>query len=445
MSFPPFDDDFDRLRTEALRLRSVLMDRTTGLPAVAVLGEEIRGLLESRRHVGVLHVEASDLELVESLYGWQIFDRVVARIGSVLEGSMGAALPAGSLLGVHHVGSGRFVAFVPTTPDGALVNAAFLERTADALRGSLETAFDAEEMAGLSPRLTFRAGHALLSENPFFRFERRLDSAIEQARTLHARRESHRDVSWEAELRRIIAESAVTTVFQPVVDLGSGAVVGYEALSRGPSGGEFESPRALFGVGERFGLAHDLDRVCWTSALRAVRDLPSRATMFVNVLPASLADPDWEGGGIASLLRELGVEPSQVVVEISERRSDSDPDLLVRSSESIRRQGFGLALDDVGTGYGTLGTLDRVGPDYLKMDVSLVRGVHASFIKQDILSALVKIGRRLGAVLVAEGIESADETATLRAAGAQLGQGFLYHRPRPISSEAPGPGSEREG
>ena len=130
------------------------------------------------------------------------------------------------------------------------------------------------------------------------------------------------------------------------------------------------------------------------------------------------------------------------MVELSERAADLDPEAFAQGCERIRREGFGLALDDVGTGYATLGTLEAARPDYVKMDASLVRGIHENLIKQELLSSLVKVGRRLGAEVIAEGVETADETAAVRALGARYGQSFHFARPAPASSPRPRPKPE---
>lgn len=429
------DLELERFRAEALKLRSVLMDRASGLPSYAMLVDDLRALLETRRHVGVVHVDVQELELVESLYGWQAFDRVVARAARVLRDASGAELPAASLLAVNGVGGDRFVAFVPDTHRGLPVEHAHLEEIARALRARLEAAFEIPEFAGLSPRLVFRTGVALLSENPFYRFERRVHAAVEDARTSHLRRADGRDDSWASELHQVIEDAAVSTLFQPVVELETGTIMGFEALARGPEGTIFELPSPMFALSERFGLSLDLDRLCRKSALRRLPRLASgKPKIFLNVLPGGLADPEWVEGGVAALLRAVGLEPADIVLEVSERRADADPDLFVASARRVREGGFGLALDDVGTGYATLGTLDRVRPDYLKMDVSLVRGIDENLIKQELLASLVQIARRMGAHVVAEGIETVGETKALRAAGARYGQGYLFARPTALGA-----------
>jgi len=431
MTPPAFDDPLDSLRAEALKLRSALHDRTTGLPSYTLLVDDLRGLLEQRRRLGVLHLEIADPELVESLYGWQVLDRILARASSCLRGELGESLPSGTLLGINGTGGDRFVAFLPAAAGGDPVEPAYLERVAAEVRERLESSFDGDDFAGLSPPLRFRAGHALLSEDPFYRFERRVHSVVEQARRMEAQREERREASREAELRRIIEDAAIDTLFQPVVDLTSGAVLGFEALSRGPKDSVFELPSTLFALSSRFGLAPALDRLCRRRALTRLHGLEAASKLFLNFLPQTLVDPEWRAGEMTALLEGAALAPRDLVVEVSERGADADPEGFAAGCARARDEGFSLALDDVGTGYGTLRTLESVRPDFLKMDASLVRGVHENLIQQDLLSSLVQISRRMGAEVIAEGVESPDEVAVLLTLGARYGQGFHFARPGP--------------
>jgi EAL domain-containing protein (putative c-di-GMP-specific phosphodiesterase class I)/GGDEF domain-containing protein len=436
----------ERYRNGYLKLRNVVHDRTTGLPSYPLLFDTLRTLLDRRRHVGVIHLDVADLSLVESLYGWQIFDRILARVAAVLTEELGRTLPGDSLLSVNGVGGERFVAFVPAAPDGSDVDLAYLQRIGATLRSRLELAFENDEgLAGLSPRLRFREGHAMLSENPFYRFERRVHAAVEEARTYPLRRQSRRERTWGAELKRIIRDSAVSTVFQPVVELGTRDVLGWEAFARGPKDSRFERPAAMFALSDRVGVSADLDRLCRRTALRDLARLSGRGKVFLNVLPGSLSDPDWRRGAVTELLGAAGLSPADLVLEVPERGADADPERFAEAMRQLQQEGFGLALDDVGTGYASLATLERVKPDYLKVDGSLVRGLHEHLIKQELMGSLVQLGRRIGAAVIAEGVESEQEARALLASGARYGQGYLFAGPTPLDSVAipDRPGSPR--
>ncbi len=149
----PPDKALEHYRTGYLKMKSVLYDRTTGLPAFPILFDRLRTLLDRRRGIGVIHFEVANLELVESLYGWQVFDGIVSRVAALLRACVGQELPSGALLAINGVAGGRFVAFVPDRPDGNEPDTAYLAKTGRAICRKLESAFDDEAFAGLGPRL----------------------------------------------------------------------------------------------------------------------------------------------------------------------------------------------------------------------------------------------------------------------------------------------------
>ena len=424
-------DRLERYRAEYLKLKTVLHDRTTGLPAYPLMIDRLRTLLDRRRCLGVLHVSVSNLDTVESLYGWQVFDEILSRIARVLRQAIAEDLPEGALLAVDRVAGGQFVVFVPQGENGGEVAGPMLADAASGLRARVEQALEADDFAGLNPRLRLRAGHALLSVNPFYRFERRVYAAVEEARTHEERLEERRERSWGEELKRIIDESAVRMVFQPVLDLETGSVLGYEALARGPKDSMLEMPRAMFSLSSRVGVSADLDRLCRKAALRDSEEVTGRGELFVNVLPGNLEDPEWQNGRRAD---GASTNRWNLVLEVSERGADQDAQRFIAALKKLKSRGFSVALDDIGTGYASLATLEHVRPDYLKVDVSLVRDIHQHLIKQEVLASLVQIADRIGASVIAEGIESEEEASVLLAAGARFGQGYLFAAPSPAAT-----------
>jgi EAL domain-containing protein (putative c-di-GMP-specific phosphodiesterase class I) len=419
-------------------LRSVLYDRVTGLPAFPVLIDQLRSWLEDRRAVGVVHVEVENLDLVESLYGWQVFDRVLARIAGTLDEARRDRLPEQTLLGLNGVAGDRFAAFVPHGPDGVEVTGRFLGSLSATLQSRLSGSFSTEEFAGLSPRLEFRAGHALLTHDPFFRFERRVYAALEEARAFQGQRERRRQRGMGADLRRIIGDSDLRTLFQPVVELRSREILGFEALARGPEGSALEAPRALFEASESLGVAIDLDHACREAALEASVGLSPRHKIFLNGLPISFTSMRSGAEEPPSWLRRLTGAPHGVVLEFSERGADEDAESFVSTLARLKDCGIGIAIDDVGTGFGSQEILEELRPDYLKLDGSLVRKIDQNFIKQELLHSLVRIANRIGASVIAEGVETEEEAFALVEAGANYGQGYLFARPSSCPEELGG-------
>jgi predicted signal transduction protein with EAL and GGDEF domain len=287
------EDALEHYRTGYLKLRSALHDRTTRFPAYPLLFDDLRRMLDARRHLGVVHVEPDNIDVVESTYGWQAFDRTMAQLATIMKAMPGAELPAGARLAVGGVPADRFVVFVPEGADGRPLTHDDLAAIAAAVKVRLDAALDDDPFAELAPRIAVKVGLAFLSEDPFYRFERRVHAAVEDARTLPERRERGRDRVWGAELKQIIREARIRTVWQPVVELESGAYHGFEALSRGPKDSMFEMPRAMFALSSRVGAAGDLDRLCRAAAIREGAGVAAGRKLFVNVLPATLSGSEW--------------------------------------------------------------------------------------------------------------------------------------------------------
>ena len=338
----------------------------------------------------------------------------------------GGALPPGSRvvqLGIH---GEEMVVIVPSRPDGAEVDSAWLKKVANDVELGIRKSFEREEFETIVPRLVPIVGFAVLTESPFFRFERLVYRAVDEARAQARRREERSRRSWGTEVRQVIREEAIVVHFQPVVDLETLDVIGYEALSRGPAGSGLESPAVLFAHSREAGLSAELDRLCRRVALAALRGLGANRRIFLNTQADHLADPEWQDGHLEARLAEAGLGAGDLVVEFPQTGAIADESALERWVAELKRRGFRVAIDDIGTGYAGIQAFERLRPDYLKVDISLVRNIESNLIQQEILGSLVSIGRRLGASVVAEGIETEQELDYLKSHGARFGQGFLF-------------------
>jgi len=419
----------EQYRLDCLKYRSVLIDRTTALPTFPLLFDALRTALDQRHRLGVLHIECVNLGIVESLYGWQVFDRILSHAANSLRESIGSDLPENSMLSMEGVAGARFVLFVLEQPDHAEVNSGYLKTVSRRICRRMDAAFSGPEFSGMSPELFFRVGQAMLSEDPFYRFERRVYGALDEAGRFNAQRERRREESWGEELQRIVREGAIDTVFQPVVDLNTRTIVGHEALARGPRDSLFEMPRAMFSLSSKIGIAQDLDRVCRDAALRASARLMQKGKLFINVLPGGMAASEQDATRLTELMRAASLERSDVVLEFSERCAEQDPQGFIASLEKARADGFGVALDDVGTGPGYRDLIDRGRPDFLKLDGSLVRHIESSMIKQEMLATVVGLADDIGATVIAEGVENQAEAETMARIGARYGQGYYFAAP----------------
>lgn len=222
-------------------------------------------------------------------------------------------------------------------------------------------------------------------------------------------------------------------MFQPIIDLRQGEVIGHEVLSRGP--GAWREPQVLFARAREEGFTWELERACWTSALRCISTLPDeqrRAPFFFNVSPDVLSDPRFGDGSTVALLERYGMNPRHLVLEITEKAVFEDTALIQRLTRQYAAEGFGIALDDFGAGHSGLVTLVSSAPQFIKLDQALVRDIHRHSYPQHLVKSLVEFARSVDAVLIAEGVETWDELAVLLRLGIRHVQGYLVARPAAV-------------
>ena len=228
---------------------------------------------------------------------------------------------------------------------------------------------------------------------------------------------------------RELLHGGVRALYQPIVDLRGGGVFACEALARGPAGSAFESPVMLFGVAEEHGLVFPLERACRTAALSGFNQAGRGDKLFVNVHPRTLVDPSFSPGETLRQLKTLGLEPHDVVLEITERHPTKDFSLFHRTLEHYRGEGYKVAVDDVGTGYSGLWSIAEIRPDFIKLDMSLIRGIDANPVKRALIETFLTFSDKVGCKIIAEGVETATELSSLVHMGIHFGQGYFLGRP----------------
>jgi EAL domain-containing protein (putative c-di-GMP-specific phosphodiesterase class I) len=222
----------------------------------------------------------------------------------------------------------------------------------------------------------------------------------------------------------------LVTNFQPVVDLDTGLVVAHEALSRAYTGDTAVPPDTLLDDAYRTGTVAELDALFLASALRAVeaQALAAPHSVFVNIEPASLAD-----GRVPRAL----LDAPPLVVEITERALTTDPGSLLAAAAQLRAAGHLIAIDDLGAMPASLALLPLLAPEIVKLDMGLVRR-QADRTAAMMMTAIAGYAESSGALVLAEGIETAEHIIRARALGASLAQGWHFGRPAETAEPAPG-------
>jgi len=220
------------------------------------------------------------------------------------------------------------------------------------------------------------------------------------------------------ELQDVLDHALIDVVYQPIVRLGDGTVFAHEALARGPAG-PLHMPGALFGAAAADGLLFALDLACRTAALTSKPE----GVISINIEPQSLLDPAFTTGLTAQVLRRCGVLAQEVILEVTERIAISDYQLFRRTLDHYRLQGYRIALDDVGAGYSNLRLVAEAEPEFIKIDQGLVQGAGTDRAHRAAVSAVAHMAEELGALAIAEGIETPADLDAVRALGVPLAQG----------------------
>lgn len=231
-----------------------------------------------------------------------------------------------------------------------------------------------------------------------------------------------------ARIDAVVAARAFHPVFQPIVGLSTRQTVGYEALTRFDNG---RPPNAMFRDAARAGRGRALELVTLGEAVRQARDLPRDGWLSLNVSPQLAADA-------AALGAVLAPRDRPIVLEITEHDAIDDY-RAIRETVVLLGRDVRLAVDDAGAGVANFTHIVELRPDFVKVDAGLVRGVNADVARQAVVVALLHFASTAGCQVIAEGVETVAEYATLRSLGVTLGQGFLFGRPaRAPRASSPG-------
>jgi EAL domain-containing protein (putative c-di-GMP-specific phosphodiesterase class I) len=220
---------------------------------------------------------------------------------------------------------------------------------------------------------------------------------------------------------------ALTMVFQPIVTLRDNDLVGFEALARftGPP----DQPANLwFDDAVEIGRCVELELLAVAKAVRELVQLPDGAYLTVNVSPMTILDAEF-----LSLISNVSC--SRIVAEITEHAAIDDYDRLMLSVARLRDSGMRIAIDDTGAGFASLRHILNLEPDLIKLDLTLIRGIHFDQAKQALAASLIAFAEKRGSIIVAEGIEQPEEATALIDLGVDLGQGYLLGKPGPLPAQ----------
>jgi diguanylate cyclase (GGDEF)-like protein/PAS domain S-box-containing protein len=435
-----FLDVSDRKRMETELERLALYDPLTGLPNRALFADRLRQVLARRGRgtaTAVYFLDLDRFKRINDSLGHAAGDDVLREVAERLSG---VVRPEDT---VARFGGDEFT-IVCESVGGVLEAVSIADRLQRPLRQPLRA-------GGAELRLSASIGVALVeagdngdgqhliedADAAMYRAKERggartelFDSAM--------RENAVRAMRIEQELQAAIEHGDLRLYFQPGVRLGTGQVVGAEALVRWqhPERGLIMPDRFL-GVAEETGLIVPLGAWVVEEACRQLADWQSRPEtshmhVSLNLSARELTHPDVVST-VLTCVRESGVDPHGLTIEVTESTAMADGDTGFRALRDLSDEGIRVAIDDFGTGYSSLEQLRRMPVDVVKVDRSFVRGMAADSIDRELVAAVVGMGRALKLIVVAEGVETEEQAEVLRDLGCDIGQGFLFAKPLPVA------------
>jgi len=228
----------------------------------------------------------------------------------------------------------------------------------------------------------------------------------------------------------VVNNESLTSHFQPIVDVKSNQIYGYETLARGvKDDGTLMYPDVLFSKSKRNDLNFKLDRLCRESSLKTAATKKVHQKVFINFIPTSIYDPEFCLNSTVKWAKQLEFNPSQIVFEVVETELVKDQEHLKNILKYYRSKGFKIALDDVGEGYSSLNMLIELEPDIIKIDRNIICDIDTNELKQSVYKALYTLAKEHNITVLAEGIETESELNMVKSIGVDLAQGYFFAKP----------------
>jgi EAL domain-containing protein (putative c-di-GMP-specific phosphodiesterase class I) len=391
--------------------------------------------LTERGSLGVVVLDASPLATIEDRYGTAAHEEVTHRIFKILDEARGAkegGYRQEDVVCLDRPRGLRILFFLDrkrrrTVPLSVADLRTARQRVASSLVPKLVRASIPYLKKAPSPDV----GYGLALNNPLLHAGRSIERAIEEGLSMAAYLRQTEELAVRERLQDILLRERVRTDYQAIFRMQEGTIMGFEALSRGPRGSGLEQAKLLFDAAQEHNLSIEMDRLCRRRALLSSGRVPSSAKIFINTLPATLRDPQFRDKALIEFLDKAQVKPERIVVEITEHDAIENFDMFLDTMGYFTSLGMSFAVDDVGAGYAGLDMVVRLKPRYLKIDMGLVRDVHASEFNRRMVKDLIALGHGIGAEVLAEGIQREEEAQVLRGIGVDYGQGYHLAKPDP--------------
>ncbi|MCS7184703.1 MAG: GGDEF domain-containing phosphodiesterase [bacterium] len=417
-------DRFIKL-SDIQNIKSKLTDATTGIPRISYYLDKVAKQLKDEGAIGLIYINCESLSKIEQEYSHDVYDIILKYIGQSIKEACGKVIRAQDIVAIGETEIENFIVFLSKKRTPGLLDVKDIEKVADRLIIYLSAKIFEITSMYLPKKPKIEIGWQIILYNPMVKPERQIIRAMNEVKEIAKYQSQKQMMDLKQRMKSIIHKMDIRIEYQPIVNSKTFEIVGYEALARGPE--EFVNPKFMFEVAEETGLLYELDHLCRVLAVNNFKYQDK--LLFINTYPSGIYDPTLKGNDFIDLLKRNDLTPKSVIFEISEKEAIKSYKIFKDAVNYYKQTGYRISVDDAGSGYSSLQSVIELEPDYLKADASIVKGVSNSIVKKQLINSLIEISNRIGATLIAEGVESEEDYQALKDINVQYIQGYWVAKP----------------
>jgi EAL domain-containing protein (putative c-di-GMP-specific phosphodiesterase class I) len=415
-------------RRAKANLKSLVSDDASQLPSLGAIADAIRLELEDAGHAAILYVKLKRYGSLERIFGWEIIAEILAAIARNLRGMVGSTLRALDVLADFTLSDNAFVVVLSPPRSGKPIDGEDLlmvkRRVYERLQGTLMN----DLAVGVYDRVHPFVGAAIIHADDALTFEQNLHRGVALAMQAAEDDAVRYDAELEATLAELLANEDLEPLYEPVVDVRRGGVIGYHATSRGPFYSPLRLPDVLDDVARRSPLLGTYGAAARAAAVAGAVGLMPEELLFVGCAVNELPN-----AGIVALSEfyslNTALVPQHVVFEIPAGDLTANPASILSTLGQLRETGFLLCVADLGGEFTVLELVSQAQPDFVSLDPLLIAGVSSDPTRLDSVALLARFAARYGAQLAAPDVSAPEQLEALRRVGVELVRGDLVARP----------------
>jgi len=356
------------------------------------------------------------------------FDKYIMELRRTFQKAAENSLHPKSVLGLHDFFSGHITLLL--CMDGRIETRAEIEKKMDQIARYVQALVAKTDNI---IQLRLNKGYAFV-EKDYAYLQDSVVKAHQSAALMAIEHEAFRYDEMAEAIKMIIVNKDISVLAQPILDMETKEVRACEMLTRGPYGTPLESPLHLFSIAKQMKCLYDLEMIVLEKTLDQITATTWHQDIFINFTPPTIGNRHFVHELMKKMKKYRNIAPNRIIIEVTERDSIEGLPYFISNLQALREMGFRIAIDDTGSGYASLHSINEIMPDIIKIDRSVIQDIDKSSVKESILKGILLIAKEIGSIVVAEGIENAEEALLLSRYNVDLAQGYFYGRPARLTS-----------